>query len=111
MLTRIQKGHETTAHALSWALYALSRNPEVQTALRTEIGNTTINSTDAQTFHALNSLPLLDAVVRESLRLYPPVGFTMRQAMSDDVIPLGQAVRLRTGELVDSLRSVKSLSY
>lgn len=36
----------------------------------------------------LSSLPYLDAFVRETLRMYPPVAFSARVAMEDDVIPL-----------------------
>ena len=52
----------------------------------------------------LNALPYLDAVVRETLRLHAPVPASMRQAASDDVIPLGQPVKDRNGNVIDSIR-------
>ena len=38
----------------------------------------------------LNELPYMDAVVRETLRLYPAVGGIVRQAGKDDCIPLSK---------------------
>lgn len=42
------------------------------------------------TYDELNSLPYLDAVIRETLRLWTPVPGTHRVATEDSVIPLSQ---------------------
>jgi cytochrome P450 len=42
---------------------------------------------------ALNELPYLDMVVRESLRLYSPVSQTMRVATRDDIVPVAMPYR------------------
>lgn len=52
----------------------------------------------------LNDLSYLDAVVRESLRVCPPVSITTRQAEADDVLPLSIPVRnIQTGEMIDAI--------
>ncbi|KAJ7127450.1 cytochrome P450 [Mycena crocata] len=79
-------GHETTSTATTWALYALARSPQVQATLRAELLSM---GTESPSLDALNSLPYLEKVVREVMRLHSPVAFTNRMAMRDDVIPLG----------------------
>lgn len=70
---------------MTWAIFGLCVNPEFQTRLRTEINSL---STEMPTFEALNSLPFLDAVVRETLRMYTPFASVMRLASKDSVLPL-----------------------
>ena len=72
---------------MSWALYALTQNKDAQTKLREEVSNL---STDNPSMDDLNGLPYLDAVVRETLRLYPAVPSVQREAVKDDCIPLSQ---------------------
>ncbi|KAJ7872698.1 cytochrome P450 [Mycena leptocephala] len=93
-------GHETTSNATSWALHALSLNPAVQTKLRKEIFTI---STENPTMDALNSLPYLESVVREVMRVHAPVSFLERIAMQDDVLPLSQPYIDKTGKAHDSL--------
>ncbi|KAJ7749184.1 cytochrome P450 [Mycena metata] len=93
-------GHETTATAASWALSALSDDQRVQKKLREEL--LTI-STDDPTMDDLNSLPYLENVVREVMRVHAPAVFTQRMAMQDDVLPLSKPYIDREGKSHDSL--------
>ncbi|KAJ6505338.1 cytochrome P450 [Mycena sanguinolenta] len=93
-------GHETTSAATAVALHALSIHPSVQARLRDELSSL---ATDEPTMDELNSLPYLEKVVRETMRLYPPVGFSMREAMENDVLPLSRPYFDRTGKTYDSI--------
>ncbi len=64
-------GHETSANALTWTLLLLSQHPQVASNLLEEL--TAELHGDAPTTEQLTRLPLLDAVVKESLRVLPPV--------------------------------------
>ena len=80
--------YETTAQALVWTVLLLAQHPEVASELRAELEM----AGPDPAFDALDALPLLDGVVRESLRLFPPVPYTIRIATRDADI-LGAAVR------------------
>jgi cytochrome P450 len=54
----------------------------------------------------LNSLPMLDKVLREALRLYAPVSATMRQAAEDTIIPLGKPIVDKNGVSRSELQCV-----
>jgi cytochrome P450 len=69
-LTLFVAGHETTAAALTWACYLLAKYPEVTQQLCAQIDE--VLGGEAITFDKLPALPLLEAVVKETLRLYPP---------------------------------------
>ena len=77
ILTLFVAGHETTATALAWALYLLARHPDVEAALRAEIGRL---GDRAPTTADLPRLALATRVFKESLRMYPPVPILERQA-------------------------------
>ncbi len=69
-VTMLLAGHETTALALTYGVYALARHPGAAARLSAEIdarlAGRPVRAAD------LEHLPYLDAVVRETLRLYPP---------------------------------------
>ncbi|PPQ76652.1 hypothetical protein CVT24_011791, partial [Panaeolus cyanescens] len=56
--------------------------------------------TDAPTMDELNSLPYLDCVVRETLRIHAPVPSTMRVSVKDDILPLAQPIKDKDGNIV-----------
>jgi cytochrome P450 len=86
--------HETTSSAFTWVMYLLASHPIIQTRLRAEIHSklpspTATTSTTDPTFDLatiLESLPLLNAVCLETLRLYPTVPVTLRVSNRDTSI-------------------------
>jgi len=117
-------GSDSTALAMSWCLHFLSLHPEIQTRLRNEIlslsssqPSTPIDEDDLPSpppsatssnsnyseyteSDAIDSLSFLDAVVRETLRLCPPVHATIRVATQTDSIPISSPVFLRNGTIL-----------
>ncbi|KAJ5825588.1 hypothetical protein N7474_002726 [Penicillium riverlandense] len=87
LMTFLGAGHETTATALQWAVYALCKNPDVQTRLREEVrANLPPVSTENPepiTASMLDNLPYLNAVCNEVLRFHPSVPATLREASRD----------------------------
>jgi fatty acid omega-hydroxylase len=84
-------GRDTTAQTLSWALFCLCQHPEAAARARAEAvevcGNEDI------TYEAVNRLPFLQAVLNETLRLYPSVPLDLKFVLEDDVWPDGTRVR------------------
>lgn len=71
-------GHETSASALAWAMYLLSRSPELQQDMLAEIES--VAGGRALAFADIKKLRNTWNLFRETLRLYPPVGFFVREA-------------------------------
>lgn len=78
-ITVFAAGHETTAVALTMALWLLARHPEVQDALVAELD--LVLDGRRPTLEDVRELELLDAVVKETMRLYPPVWAVGRAAV------------------------------
>ncbi|KAJ4163591.1 hypothetical protein LMH87_005311 [Akanthomyces muscarius] len=93
LMTFLGAGHETTASALSFAIYAMCRHPDVQTRLRQEIRANLPPLGDGReiTSSEIDRLPYLGAVCNEVLRVYSPVPQTIREAVRDTSIQ-GQAL-------------------
>lgn len=75
-------GHETTANALTFTLHLLGNNPEVQQKVFEEI--TEIESQTDNIIEQLQKMTYTNAVLNESMRLYPPAWITDRQNLEDD---------------------------
>lgn len=69
-------GTDTTSNALSRILYLLGLYPDAQTKLRQELIDA--GAPDNLDYDLLDRLPYLEAVCRETLRLYAPVRFLQR---------------------------------
>lgn len=74
-------GHETTASCLIWTLFLLAQHPAIQADLLDELKS--VLKGESPTVEQFDQLPLLDAVVKESLRILPPGTFSMRAAQRD----------------------------
>ena len=83
-------GHETTANALTWALFLLSEQPQLQDAAADEARAALAAGEEDPGLPA--RLPLLRRILDESLRLYPPAPRFDRQAMAADELA-GHEVR------------------
>ncbi|KAH8115692.1 cytochrome P450 [Phellopilus nigrolimitatus] len=94
-------GYETTSISLTWALIELSLHPEKQDRLRAELAD--FSAKDPSYEQITNGLPYLDAVLRETLRVHPPIPQTGRVAACDDVIPLSSPVTTSSGETIDDM--------
>lgn len=78
------EGHDTTKSGIGFTLYSLSRHPEVQEKVYQELNE--IIGTDIEgplTYNKLMDLKYMEKVIKESLRMYPPVPFIGRQIMQD----------------------------
>ncbi|MFO0578921.1 MAG: cytochrome P450 [Polyangia bacterium] len=76
LVTMVVAGHETTATALGWTICALAEDPELWARLRQEIA--TAVEGDRLVPERVARLELLDATVREGLRLWPVAPMTGR---------------------------------
>lgn len=80
-------GHETSASALTWALFILSQQPELADALAAEARE--VAGERPLGFDDVAKLVLARAALMETLRLYPPAAFITRRAVTED--RLGEA--------------------
>jgi len=78
-MTIFLAGHETTANALAWTWYLLSRAPEVESRLHAEIDAVLRRRLPAVA--DIPSLPFVERVVTEAMRLYPPAWIIGRRAI------------------------------
>ncbi len=94
LLILFAAGHETTANALSFTLYFIAKDADLQDRLYAEISNM-----DAQGFgmEAIKQIPLLQSCINEAMRLYPPAYFIDRTALEDNEIA---GIQLKKGTVV-----------
>ncbi|KAJ7505981.1 cytochrome P450 [Mycena galericulata] len=107
MNTFIAAAHDTMSSALSRLLHSLAHDLPRQRRLREELTQARTEAFGELDFHAVTTLPFLDAVYRETLRLYSPVPFQNRTAMEAISIPLSAPIELANGELVRELPIAK----
>ncbi len=76
MVTVLPAGHETTTSALGWVFYFLLNNPQAEQRVRDELSRVTQGK--PLQISQLSQLEYLDAILKESLRLYPVATGTPR---------------------------------
>ncbi|KAL0132773.1 hypothetical protein PUN28_000480 [Cardiocondyla obscurior] len=77
------EGHDTTAVAITWALFLLGSNPEHQEKVHEELEEVFGNSDAPITVKDLPQLKYLDRVIKETLRLFPSVPVITRLLTED----------------------------
>ncbi|RDW75274.1 hypothetical protein BP6252_06416 [Coleophoma cylindrospora] len=91
-LNYLSAGRDTTAQALTWAFYLLMRHPWVVQAIRSEISAMELSQQNVgkavPLFHP-SLLPYTMATFYETLRLYPPVPFELKQCEKETTLPDG----------------------
>ncbi|MGL5835387.1 MAG: cytochrome P450, partial [Waterburya sp.] len=85
LLSLMFAGHETTATAIAWALYWVHHLPEVKTRLLDEIASLGASPEPM----AIANLPYLDAVCKETLRIYPVAMLTFGRIVQQPMQLLG----------------------
>ncbi len=94
----IAAGHETSGAFLQWTLYYLATHPELQEQLRDEL-NTVLGDEEDITYEHYQNLTLMDQVLKESLRLRPPIPIMLRST-SEDLTLQGYRVKKDTPILI-----------
>jgi cytochrome P450 len=84
LMTLILAGHETTANALTWTCYLLSKHPEVERKVFAEVDE--VLGAGAPAFDDLAKLRYTTMVIQEAMRLYPPAWAFERTAIADDEV-------------------------
>ncbi|WP_276247166.1 MULTISPECIES: cytochrome P450 [unclassified Haladaptatus] len=84
LLTLLFAGHETTAVALTFAVHSIATHPEVTAKFEAELD--TVLGGRTPTFADVCSLTYTENIVKEALRLYPPVFGIIREAIEPDEI-------------------------
>ncbi|KAI2467817.1 cytochrome P450 [Annulohypoxylon bovei var. microspora] len=103
LLEFMAAGHDTSANMLSWALYIMALNPDIQDTLREELMQVAADPT----FNELERLPYLEAFSKETLRIYSPSTTYQRETNTDIVV---EGVHIPNGTLFDLCPSVTLLN-
>ncbi|KAF9458748.1 cytochrome P450 [Collybia nuda] len=86
MRTTISAGYETVSAMIAWVLYEVASNADLQTELREEVSN----ARDASFDDLNNKYPLLDSVLKETLRLHPAILENHHEAAETMTVPLSE---------------------
>ena len=93
-VTLFLAGHETTANALNWTWWLLAQNPQVERRLHAELDS--VLAGQAPTLADLRRLPYTEMVIKESMRLMPPV-WSISRVNRQATEVLGYSFPERTG--------------
>lgn len=75
-------GHHTSSGTASWVLIELLRHPDIQSQVIDELDELYADGSEVS-FHALRQIPKLENVLKETLRLHPPLIILMRVAKGE----------------------------
>lgn len=87
LMTMLIAGHETTAAVLTWALFELTKNPEIMKELQDEIDE--VVGDRMPNYEDIKKMKFLRLVVAETLRMYPEPPLLIRRCRTPDELPQG----------------------
>ena len=87
-LTHQTAGSDTSYSAIVYAFYYLAKNPSMQQRLREEVQEAFISESTPD-WTKLSTLPLLDGIINETLRLHPPVPSGMPRQTPKSGVQIG----------------------
>ncbi|KAL7537479.1 hypothetical protein ACHAXR_007853 [Thalassiosira sp. AJA248-18] len=92
-ITLLFAGQDTSAATLSWTLHLLSLHPDKQEKVAKEV-RTALGKSENEPIskRMISQMPYLDAVIKESMRLYPVAPFIVRKLTNDITIPIDEEV-------------------
>ena len=97
-------GHHTSSGTSAWTLIELMRHPDVLHAVRAELDELYADGQEVS-FHALRQIPKLENVIKETLRLHPPLIILMRVAKGEFEVG---GHRIHTGDFVAASPAVSN---
>ena len=97
-------GHHTTSGTAAWTLIELLRNPSLMAQVVAEIDGL-FDEGGTVSFQALREIPVLDACIKEALRLHPPLILLLRVAKEDLSV---NGFTIRAGDLVAATPAVSN---
>ncbi|KAF7430178.1 hypothetical protein PC9H_005878 [Pleurotus ostreatus] len=100
MATVILAGHDTTAASIAWILYELAKRPEEQAKVWEEIAHVRSLNHGELTPADYDSMPFLNAIIKEGLRYHAISPLLYRNSGVDDVIPLSQPITSSSGDVI-----------
>ncbi|KAF5314303.1 hypothetical protein D9619_011868 [Psilocybe cf. subviscida] len=98
---------DTTSGAMARVLHLLAQYPEVQEKLRAEVTEAFHHQDEAIDFNNVSALPYLDAVIKETLRVHPPIPTIFRRTLKDIVIPLYHPITGTDGRIMNEVHIEK----
>ncbi len=81
IMTLFLAGHETTANTLTWTCFLLAQHPEAETKLLAELQH--VLGGEPPRVNQIPQLVYTQYVIKEAMRLYPPVWFISRESTTD----------------------------
>jgi len=87
LMTMLVAGHETTAAVLTWALFEITKNPEIKAKILEEIDR--VVGDREPTFEDIKDLKYVRLVIAETLRMYPQPPLLIRRCRTEDHLPAG----------------------
>lgn len=96
---KIFLGHDTTTAGISWTIFLLGLHPEIQDKVYTELDTIFEGSDRHVTLSDIREMKYLDRVIKEAMRLYPPVPVIGRKVsediqLDDYCIPEGSMIKI-----------------